>query len=423
MSATPANRATRRVMSDNDIPNRTVPAPPGMGIALPPPGPTDRPTVESTSGGAAPIWGIPFVTLGYVIIVAVLVAMVWPIERYETAPGSASFVSSRLSIGGGEASGEGVDVFTPDGGVRFVTALGSELTPLQAFMGWVDPYVTVQTCEERFGDCEPSVSKQIQLGAMATAKEVAAFVALSYLGFEATFQEGPAQIGAFEPDLCPEDAPELRACRVLQVGDVLLSIEVDGSDGDPTRVTGIDVISDISTALDGAKPGDVVTITVRPVGAPDDEVRVVDVELIESPSEPGRVIIGFNPRDTRTVELPVEIDIDTDSIGGPSAGLAFTLALIDALTPGELSPPGGVAVTGTMAGDGTVGPIGALVQKAVAVRRSGAGLFVVPAAQSPAEIDEARRAAGPGVEIVPVATLAEALAALAERGGTPVEQG
>lgn len=400
-----ARRATRNVMSDNDIPPSTVP------VASPAP---ER---------ARPIWGVPFVTLGYLIVAVVLVAMVWPIERYETAPGTASFVSSRLSIDGSDAAGEPVPVFSPDGGVRFVTALGSELTPLQSFMGWVDPYVNVQTCEERFGDCEPAVSKQIQLGAMATAKEIAAYVALSFLGFDATFLEGPAQVGGFEPELCPEDAPETRACRVLDVGDVLLSIEVAGSDGG-SRVTEIDVISDIGTALEGTEPGDVVTITVRPVGATDDdETRVVEVALIESPSEPGRVIIGFNPRDTRTVELPVEVDIDTDSIGGPSAGLAFTLALIDALTAGELSPPGGVAVTGTMGADGSVGPIGALVQKAVAVRRAGAGLFLVPTAQDPAEIAAARSAAGSGVEIVPVATLAEALAALVERGGTPVEQG
>jgi PDZ domain-containing protein len=363
------------------------------------------------------------VTIGYLIIVAVLVAMVWPIERFETAPGSASFVGSRLSIDAGEASAEGVEVFTPDGGVKFVTALGSELTPLQSFMGWIDPYVAVQTCEQRFGDCDPAVSKQIQLGAMATAKEVAAFVALNYLGLDATFIEGPAQIGGFEPSLCPDDAPERRACRVLDVGDVLLSMEVDDPDGGPTKVFGIKVLSDVPEALQGTAAGDVVTVTVRPVGAPDDEVRVVEVELVESPGEPGRVIIGFNPRDTRTVELPIEVDIDTDSIGGPSAGLAFTLALIDALTPGELTPPQGVAVTGTIDGEGNVGPIGALVQKAVAVRRSGAGLFLVPAGQDPAEIDRARRAAGPGVEIMRVGSLEEALAALAERGGTPVEQG
>ena len=392
-------------MSVSDMTTDTVPAPPGRAVRT------------------RPVWGIPLVTVAYLVIAAVLVAMVWPMERYETAPGTASYVSSRLTITGGEASGDAVQVFDPDGGVRFVTALGSELTPLQGFMGWVDPYVNVQTCEERFGECEPSISKQIQLGAMATAKEVAAFVALSFLGFDATFEEGPAQVGGFVPELCPTDAPELRACRVLQVGDVLLSVDVDGRDGAPSVTKDIDVLSDVSEALTGAEVGDVVTLTVRSIGAPDDQERVVEVALMESPSEPGRVIIGFNPRDTRTVQLPVEIDIDTDSIGGPSAGLAFTLALIDALTPGELSPPGGVAVTGTMSGDGEVGPIGALVQKAVAVRRSGAELFLVPSAQSVNDLAAARSAAGPGVEIVPVATLEEAVAALAARGGTPVEQG
>lgn len=361
-------------------------------------------------------------TIGYLIIATVLVAMVWPLERYETAPGSASPVSSRLRISA-DAAGEEIDVFQPRNGVRFVTALGSELTPLQAFMGWIDPYVSVQTCEERFGDCDPSANRQIQLGAMTTSKEIATFVALSYLGYDIEFREGPAQIGGFEADLCGDDVPERRACRVLGVGDVLLSIEVPDGDGGAPRVTKISELSDIGRALEGTSAGDVVTITVRPARSPADEVRVVEIELMESPSEPGRVIIGFNPRDTRTVDLPIEVDIDTASIGGPSAGLAFALALIDALTPGELTPPGGVTVTGTVAADGTVGPIGALVQKAVAVRRAGVGLFLVPAAQNPAEVDEARRAAGPGVEIVTVATLTEALAALAERGGTPVEQG
>jgi PDZ domain-containing protein len=142
-----------------------------------------------------------------------------------------------------------------------------------------------------------------------------------------------------------------------------------------------------------------------------------------SPDDPNRTIIGFNARDTRTVKLPFEIGIDTDEIGGPSAGLAFTVALIDELSPGDLSPPGGVALTGTIAEDGSVGPIGALVQKAIAVKRSGARHFIVPAGQDPADVEEARRAVGTSVEIKTVATLAEALAALEQWGGEPVTRG
>jgi PDZ domain-containing protein len=82
-----------------------------------------------------------------------------------------------------------------------------------------------------------------------------------------------------------------------------------------------------------------------------------------------------------------------------------------------------VAATGTMSEDGSVGPIGALVQKAVAVEKSGARLFLVPAQQSEAELAAARRAVGNSVDIVTVESLAEALSILADRGGSPVQRG
>ena len=175
----------------------------------------------------------------------VLGATVWPIERYETAPGAAATVGDRLSI-----VGDDVEVYPPENGVRFVTALGSELTALQSFMGWVDPYVDVLTCEQRFGDCDPSANREIQLGAMATAKEIAAYVAVSYLGLDATFTEGPAQVAGFDAGVCDDTASARRACRVLEVGDVITSIDIGNG-----AVT-IDVVSDISEALAGARPGD-----------------------------------------------------------------------------------------------------------------------------------------------------------------------
>lgn len=342
-------------------------------------------------------------TVAFLIVAVVLGATVWPIQRYETAPGVAVTVGDRLTI-----VGDGVEVYPPENGVRFVTALGNELTALQSFMGWLDPYVDVLTCEERFGDCDPSANREIQLGAMATAKEIAAYVAVSYLGLDATLTEGPAQIAGFDPTLCDESAPPRRACRVLEVGDVIESI--DAGNG----VVTIDVVSKIAEVLADADPGDVATIVVRSLTG---ESRTVEVELIASPDEPERTIVGFSARDTRTVRLPFEVVFDTDRIGGPSAGLSFTLALIDQLTAGELIPAEGVAVTGTISEDGSVGAIGALVQKAIAVERSGARYFLVPTAQGEIDIAQAQAAVGDDVEIIPVATLQEALTALADRGG------
>lgn len=357
----------------------------------------------------AQVVAIPFVTIAFILIVTVLVAMVWPMQRYETAPGRAEFVGSRLSV-----AGDQVVVYPPERGVRFVTALGTELNPLQAFMGWIDPFVNVLTCEERFGDCNPTQSRQVQLGAMANAKEIAAYVALSYLGFDTTFQEGPAQVAGFDPSVCPEDAPSQRACQVLAVGDVITSIDV--GDG-PIEV---DVISKLSEALKNAQAGDIATLEVTPLtnngpGIPTN----IEVELIQSPDDASRTLIGFSARDTRTVQLPFTVNFDTDDIGGPSAGLSFTVALIDSLTKGELIPSQGVAVTGTIQDDGSVGAIGALVQKSIAVKKSGAKIFLVPTAQGPDDIAAAQAAVGDAVKIVPVATLGEALEALVNFGGEP----
>ena len=96
-------------------------------------------------------------------------------------------------------------------------------------------------------------------------------------------------------------------------------------------------------------PGDVVKLKITPQKS--NESITKEVELIASPDDQNCTIIGVWPADTRIVRLPFEIDIDTDQIGGPSAGLAFTLAVLDELTPGELTGGVKVAATGTIDGD------------------------------------------------------------------------
>jgi PDZ domain-containing protein len=151
------------------------------------------------------------------------------------------------------------------------------------------------------------------------------------------------------------------------------------------------------------------------------------IETILAPGEDvPRTIIGFRPIDTTTITLPegLSVDIDTDSIGGPSAGLAFALTLIDELTEGDLMGGQNVAVTGTIDVEGNVGAIGGLNSKASAVRQVGVKYFLVPAGQEgqryPDNLAGARDAVDGEVEIIPVATLQEALDALVRIGGDPV---
>ena len=135
---------------------------------------------------------------------------------------------------------------------------------------------------------------------------------------------------------------------------------------------------------------------------------------IAAPDDPTRAIIGIAPEDRISdFDFPIDVTIDSGNVGGPSAGLAFTLAVLDVLTPGELTGGHRVAVTGTMSLDGTVGPVGGGAQKAIAVRDAGYEVFLVPSD----ELEEVREAVGDDVEVIAVDTLDEALAALDSLGG------
>ena len=125
--------------------------------------------------------------------------------------------------------------------------------------------------------------------------------------------------------------------------------------------------------------------------------------------------MGISSQEFTTYQFPVNVKINTQLVGGPSAGLAFTLAIIDDMTPGSLTGDRQVAVTGTIAPDGTVGAVGGVEQKAITARTNGVQLMLVPEK----EVKAARRGAG-DVRVVGVKNIEEALAALQTAGGSEV---
>jgi PDZ domain-containing protein len=112
----------------------------------------------------------------------------------------------------------------------------------------------------------------------------------------------------------------------------------------------------------------------------------------------------------KTIKLPVKVKIDSGGIGGPSAGLAFTLEVMRKLGR-DVTHGYKVAATGEMTMDGTVFPIGGVKQKTYGVRDAGAQVFLVPVAGGNAK--EAEKYAGPNLKIIPVTSLKQALHALA----------
>lgn len=177
---------------------------------------------------------------------------------------------------------------------------------------------------------------------------------------------------------------------------------------------------DLSKIVKSHRAGTNVALRIRRAG----KVRTVHVPVVAA-SETRLIGVELALR----YKLPLQINIDTSDIGGPSAGLAMTLAIVNALSRGDLTGGKRVAVTGTIDAKGNVGEVGGLGQKAVAARASGAQIFIVPkcgddSAKSVCQrdLEAARKRVGENVELAPVSTLAEALKVLRDSGGDPVEK-
>lgn len=340
---------------------------------------------------------------------------------YARVPASAESVNDRVVY---NDLPDEVEVYDTNGDFFFVTVSAPNQSILSWLIGSADPVVDPLTEEGKNGRRTPVQNREIALQQMRTATQEAQYVALTAAGYEPTIELGAVVV---QDILCRETAEDGFTCleefpsaELLEPADTIL--EVDGA--------AITTIEDLTAALDGKQPGDVIEMIIDRVGA---GTLTVDVELSSDPTDPDRTIVGFVPFDTRTVELPFDVSIDTAAVGGPSAGAAFTLALIDELTEGDLTGGRDIAVTGTIRLDGSIGPIGGLEQKVHAVHQHGVQVFLIPAEQielsepDPDDPDdgicrwECLNDAGNGeVVLIPVATLDEALEVLARLGGDPI---
>ena len=172
---------------------------------------------------------------------------------------------------------------------------------------------------------------------------------------------------------------------------------IDGVDGVP--VTSLDQFQSI---MEKTKPDQEVVLDFRRKNA---APGVTTIKLRSNPDKPhGYLGIGV----VEAPWAPFTIDFNLANIGGPSAGLVFSLAVIDKLTTGELSGSKFVAGTGTIDADGKVGSIGGITHKIVAAHEAGATVFLVPADNC----EEAKSAHEDGIDLVKVANLGDAVDAL-----------
>nr|WP_308208499.1 PDZ domain-containing protein [Actinoplanes aksuensis] len=184
---------------------------------------------------------------------------------------------------------------------------------------------------------------------------------------------------------------------------------------DGSAATGILEAGDVITAVDGAKvtdPGKLTELVrAKPAGttltvAYTRAGKAATAKVTTKAAEDNVPRLGIEI-DTKQ-NAPFKVSIDLDKIGGPSAGLMFTLGIMDKLEPADLTGGKIIAGTGTIDNDGNVGPIGGIPQKLVGAKKAGAQIFLVPKGNCA----EALRNAVDGLPMAEVATVDDALTAL-----------
>ena len=366
-----------------------------MPPTLPPP--ADAPEPSPSRLKRWHIWVIASGVAVVLLVAAGIGMLLVQLPYYAVKPGSVRGTASAITV-------DGTVVHQPENEIGFVTVSVAEgINAWEWVESKIDDSIDLIHEDQITGGRSAEEKRQVDRLRMQQSKDVATIVALDYLGYEITTVGLGVEVAALTPCMPAE--------QVLEVGDLIL-----GADGED-----VEFGEDLIGVLADLEPGDSVSLTVERVSS--GEIEVVEVELGSSADEclPGdvrtdsgekRALVGITMNPIVDYDLPVDIEIDSGSVGGPSAGLAFTLSVIDVLTPGELTGGLSVASTGTIALDGSVGAVGGVKQKSIAVDDAEVELFLVPSS----EFEEASATSDDAL-VVAVDTIDEAVAALEAAGG------
>jgi PDZ domain-containing protein len=302
-----------------------------------------------------------------------------PSGDYIYLPDRARPVGPLVSIPGGKEPQDG-------GGIYYDAVIVRRAKLFEQLFPWIhDGSTLVPASQVNPPGVTDRQRRTEDLREMSRSQDIAAAVALKYLGQPVTLRA----TGALISDVYL-DSPAAKAG--LQPTDVIVAV-----DGKPVRTT-----ADLRRLISAHKPGDVVRLTLRSASS----LRQVRVGTVAGPQH--RALIGVLIDQATQVKLPIAVRIDTGSIGGPSAGLAFALDVLEELGR-DVDRGYKVAATGALEVDGAVTPIGGVKQKAIGVRRAKVDVFLVPAGDN---ARDARRYAGP-VRVIAVESFRQALHALA----------
>jgi PDZ domain-containing protein len=287
------------------------------------------------------------------------------------------------------------------GDLLFLTVELREVNLLEFIAANLDPQVSLSSIEAiRPAGVSPEELRRRNLEAMSQSQQRAIYVALTKAGYDVELDGQGALITGLV-----EDSP---AAGVVEPLDLIVAI-----DQQP-----IDFAEEAIAALRDRAPGETVTLTVeRPTDEAMTDFDTLDVDVTLAVWEgqdadgneiidPERGMIGVFLDDVDAIPVfPIDVEIDAENVGGPSAGMMFSLEIINQLTSEDLTHGHRIAGTGTISLDGTVGPIGGMRQKVFGAIAAGAEYVLAPARN----YEEAVEAAGDDIEVIRIETIDDAL--------------
>jgi Lon-like protease len=275
------------------------------------------------------------------------------------------------------------------GGIYYVDVLLNRASLLESYIPFIRPEGS--DLIDRSQVVEPGISDQesrnLDLATMKVSQEVASVVALRQLGYRVPISPGGVRVVAVTSGS--------HAGGVVRPGDVIVA--ANGKK--------VSTRTDLAAVLAGIKPGGRVKITVRRGG----KKLTFSIRTTADTQNPKRTIIGVLPIQALSVRLPFPIKFNLRKVGGPSAGLAFALELLEKKGR-DVDHGYKVAATGEIQLNGSVTRIGGIKQKTIGARKSHVDVFLVPVDGDNAR--DAKRYAD-GLRIIPVKSFQQALQALA----------
>lgn len=268
-----------------------------------------------------------------------------------------------------------------------VTDPDSYITGFDIFYGWLDNQRAVLPRQEVYPDGETAAEAVKQGAAEMNGSQInATAAALSYLGYKSASKLAVVDVNK-----------ESKAQNVILVNDQVLTIDDRKFEN----------TTELLQFLDNKKPGDYVTVKVNRKGVE------LTKKITLSSRDDGSAFIGINIQEQFV--FPFDVKIKLEETGGPSGGLIFAIGVVDKLTAEDLIRSRNIAGTGTITTTGNVGPIGGIAEKIIGARDFGVEIFFTPIenCQDISNIEALGQGKGEkAMKIVPVATLAEAIAVL-----------